>query len=191
MRRTKASGVGAPAAVGLFATLHRLSNRIGNARARRRRRRAMLRVPAVPVVPVMPSGTTCPGAMLPVRTHAHAHTLFAPSGADQQRDATWADGNSTKRAPATGTDGRRFPTTGCQLLRIPTLAPGRIAAGQRSDHGCLGYTPCRAAAWTRRAYHPLPPRRKSGRTYANAIQLPALAWVLAAGPHSSGRRTCS
>src|SRR5271166_5244720 len=25
----------------------------------------------------LPSGTTCPGAMLPVRTHAHTHTLFA------------------------------------------------------------------------------------------------------------------
>jgi hypothetical protein len=103
--------------------------------------------------------------------HPARNAIPSASGsADQQRAANWADGNSTKRAPATGMDGRRFPTTACQLLRIPTLAPGHIAAGQRGDHGCLGYTPCRAAAGTPRANTSLSLRRKSGRTYANAIR---------------------
>ncbi len=176
MRCTKISGVGTPIAVGLSTTPHRLFNLLkppttGTA------------VAAVPCplcqlcqlcqvaqrVPV----PCCRYAHMPMPTPCSQCHPLGQRAADQQRAATCADGNSTKRAPATGMDGRRFPTTGCPLLRIPTVAPGRIAAGQRGDHGRLGYTPCRPAAGTHRAYHLLPPRLKSGRTYANAIQLQA------------------
>jgi hypothetical protein len=105
----------------------------------------------------MPSGTTCPGAVLPVRTHmpmptpgSQCHPLGQRS-ADQQRAANWADGNSTKRAPATGMDGRRFPTTGCQRVRVVTFAVdenpevnrltmvawGGPIAAMRADTSCI------------------------------------------------------
>jgi hypothetical protein len=105
----------------------------------------------------------CRYAHVPMPTPGSRCHPVAQRSADQQRAANWADGNSTKRAPATSMDSRRFPTTGCQLLRIPTAAPGRVAAVQRCDHGCLGYTPCRAAAGTPRANHLLSPLPKSIR----------------------------
>ncbi len=100
---------------------------------------------------------------VPCRQYAHmpmptpgsqCHPLGQRS-ADQQRAANWADGNSTKRAPATGTDGRRFPTTGCQLLRIVTRAPrenpqlrevtmvawGGPSAAMRADTPCKYLSP--------------------------------------------------
>lgn len=143
-----------------------------NASARRRCRRAVLAVRAVPVVPVMQSGTTCPGG---------THTCPCPNPARNAIPS--ASGQQTSNAPRTGPMGTRqreplrpawtvdvFRPPDASYFAFPPSPPGRIAAGQCSDHGCLGYTPCRAAAGTPRANTSLSLRRKSGRTYANAIR---------------------
>lgn len=168
-----------------------------NARARRRCRRAALAVPAVPSYAKWHDVSRCHAAGTHTCPCPHLFKMPSPRPA-MSRPATRRDLGRWELDQESPCDrhGRSTFSDHCMPASSHShRRPPRIATGQRGHGGCLGYTPCRPAAGTHRAYHPLPPRRKSGRTYANAIQLPAPAWVPAQPGRirsSSGRRrTCS
>ena len=89
------------------------------------------------------SGTTCPGAMLPVRTHAHAHTLLAmPSPRPAvSRPATRRELGRWEFDQESPCDRHGRSTFSDHCMPASSYqhpCPGREPAGQRGDHDCLG-----------------------------------------------------
>jgi hypothetical protein len=112
--------------------------------------------------------------MLPVRTHAHAHTLLAmPSPRPVvSRPATRRDlgrWELDQESPCDRHGRSTFSDHWMPATSHTHRRPWRIAAGQRGDHGCLAYTPCRAAAGTPLRV-PLSLAWENPVEYANAIR---------------------